>query len=74
MPKNITNTHLNQKITVVETDVKHIHDCIHRLEDEVKDNRKFFTTRLDRLDNRIWMIMALTFTTFVTLFASLLFS
>jgi DNA-binding ferritin-like protein len=74
MPKSITNTHLNQKITVVETDVKHIHDCIHRLEDEVKDNRKFFTTRLDRLDNRIWMIMALTFTTFVTLFASLLFS
>jgi len=74
MSKSITNTHLDNKITVVETDVKHIHDCIHRLEDEVKDNRKFFTSRLDRLDNRIWMIMALTFTTFVTLFASVLFS
>jgi len=72
MAKNITNQHLNNKITVIETDVKHIHDCIHRLEDEVKDNRTFFTTRLDRLDTRIWTIMGLVVTTLITVVVELL--
>jgi len=72
MAKNITNQHLNSKMIMMETDVKHIHDCIHRLEDEVKDNRTFFTTRLDRLDTRIWTIMALVVTTLITAVVELL--
>lgn len=72
MAKNITNQHLNSKMIMMETDVKHIHDCIHRLEDEVKDNRSFFTTRLDRLDTRIWTIMALVVTTLITAVVELL--
>jgi len=70
--KSVTNHHLNNKISVIETDVKHIHDCIHRLEDEVKDNRSFFTTRLDRLDTRIWTIMGLVLTTLLTVVVELL--
>jgi len=72
MPKSITNQHLNNKITQIDTDVKHIHDCIHRLETDVKDNRTFFTTRLDRLDNRIWMIMGLVVTILITVVVELL--
>jgi len=53
---------------------KQLHARVSELGDAVKENRTFFTDRLDRLDNRIWMIMALTFTTFITLFASLMFA
>jgi len=53
---------------------KQLHARVTELGDAVKENRTFFTDRLDRLDNRIWMIMALTFTTFITLFASLMFA
>lgn len=53
---------------------KQLHARVTELGKAVKENRTFFTDRLDRLDNRIWMIMALTFTTFITLFASLMFT
>jgi len=43
--------------------LKHIHDCIHRLEDDIKDNRKVFNERMDKLDTRIWWIMGLTVST-----------
>lgn len=72
MAKTVTNQHLSNKFTAIETDVKHIHDCIHRLEDEVKDNRTFFTSRLDRLDTRIWTIMGLVVTTLITVVVELL--
>lgn len=53
---------------------KQLHARVTELGNSVKENRLFFTERLDRLDNRIWMIMGLTFTTFITLFASLMFT
>ncbi len=53
---------------------KQLHARVSELGESVKENRNFFTNRLDRLDNRIWMIMGLTFTTFITLFASLMFT
>jgi oligoribonuclease (3'-5' exoribonuclease) len=53
---------------------KQLHSRVSELGNAVKENRSFFTDRMDRLDNRIWMIMALTFTTFITLFASLMFT
>ena len=30
------------------------------LQSQIKENRSFFTERLDRLDNRIWTIVILT--------------
>jgi len=70
----VTTEKLHQELTITQNNLEHVHDCIHRLEKEVKDSRVFYTVRLDRLDNRIWMLMALTFTTFLTLFASLMFT
>ena len=41
------------------------------LQEQIKENRTFFTQRLDRLDNRLWIIMAGTITTLVTVIASI---
>jgi len=50
----------------------HIHDCIHRLEDNVKDNRKYFEDRLNRLDNRIYWVLGLVVTTLLTVMGALI--
>ena len=42
------------------------------LQSQIKENRVFFTERLDRLDTRLWLIMAGTVTTLVTVLATLL--
>jgi|TARA_R110000764_G_scaffold140161_2_gene228246 hypothetical protein len=46
------------------------------LQGQIKENRTFFTERLDRLDSRIWLIMVGTvstlFTVLVTLVAGML--
>jgi len=66
--KKATVADLANEIDIIKNNhLVHIHDCIHRLEDDVKDNRKFFTERLDRLDNRIWWILGLTVTTLVSI-------
>jgi len=41
----------------------HMAQDIDELKDDIKENRKFFTERMDRLDTRIWWIMGLTVTT-----------
>jgi hypothetical protein len=67
MAKRITTQELAQEIKVIkENHLTHIHDCIHRIEEEVKDQRKYFTNRLDRLDNRIWWVLGMTVTTLVS--------
>jgi hypothetical protein len=66
--KKATVADLAAEIDVIKNNhLAHIHDCIHRLEDDVKDNRKFFTDRLDRLDNRIWWVLGLTITTLIAI-------
>ena len=80
MAKRITNQELKDDVIRlhVETEqiksqhLTHIHDCIHRLEDNVKDNRKFFQDRLDRLDNRIFLILGMVMTTLVTIIGSII--
>lgn len=63
----ITTKELHAEIKIIkENHLAHIHDCIHRLEDDVKDNRKFFTERLDKLDNRIWAIVLLSLGTLLS--------
>ena len=44
---------------------------VNDLQEQIRENRTFFTQRLDRLDNRIWIIMAGTITTLVTVLASI---
>lgn len=44
---------------------------VNDLQEQIKENRKFFTERLDRLDTRIWIIMAGTITTLVTVISSI---
>ena len=39
--------------SALETKVDH-------LQEQIKENKSFFTERLDRLDNRIWTIVILT--------------
>ena len=68
MPNSrVTTKELHREIEIIKDNhLAHIHDCIHRLEEDVKDNRTFFTQRLDRLDNRIWWILGLTVTSLIS--------
>ena len=68
MPSSrVTTRELHREIEIIKDNhLAHIHDCIHRLEEDVKDNRKFFTQRLDRLDNRIWWILGITVTSLIS--------
>lgn len=80
MAKRITNQELKNDVVRLYTETEqiksqhltHIHDCIHRLEDNIKDNRKFFQGRLDRLDNRIFWILGMVMTTLVTIVGSII--
>ena len=73
MAKRITTQELHAEIKVIkENHLAHIHDCIHRLESDVKDNRKFFTERLDKLDSRIYWILGTIIATLATVIGSML--
>ena len=75
MAKRVTTQDLHIEVEQVKKDIAlikdnhlvHIHDCIHRVESEIKENKQFFNDRLDRLDNRIWWILGLTVTTLVAI-------
>ena len=41
------------------------------LQSQIKENRTFFTERLDRLDSRIWLIMVGTVSTLFTVVITL---
>ena len=41
------------------------------LQGQIKENRTFFTERLDRLDSRIWLIMVGTVSTLFTVVVTL---
>lgn len=67
MAKRVTTQELANEIKVIkENHLAHIHDCIHRIEEEVKDQRRYFSDKLDRLDNRIWWVLGMTVTTLVS--------
>ena len=68
MSKRITTEQLHNEIKILrDNHIHHLHECVHRLESDVKDNRKFFTQRLDRLDNRIFWILGLVVSTLITI-------
>ena len=41
------------------------------LQSQIKENRTFFTERLDRLDSRLWLIMLGTVSTLITVLATI---
>tara|TARA_R110002073_G_scaffold80996_1_gene194613 strand:- start:168 stop:404 length:237 start_codon:yes stop_codon:yes gene_type:complete len=57
--------------TVKDVHLAHIHECIHRVEDELKSNKEHFNTRIDRLDNRIFWVLGLTVTTLASVIANM---
>lgn len=73
MAKRITTQELHTEIEQIKNNhLVHIHDCIHRLEGITKENRSYFESRLDRLDNRIFWILGLIISTLVTVIGSIL--
>ncbi len=72
MTKRVTVKDLHNEIDQIKKNhLAHMADDIDELREAVKDNRTFFQGRLDRLDNRIYMIMGGVGTTLITLLVAL---
>ena len=64
---------LAKDIDVIKNNhLAHIHDCIHRVEDEMKSSKEHYNMRLDKLDNRIFWVLGLTVSTLVSIIASMI--
>tara|TARA_R110002020_G_scaffold170331_1_gene359925 strand:- start:1189 stop:1425 length:237 start_codon:yes stop_codon:yes gene_type:complete len=75
MAKPTAQTVQAELIQLKEENTKEHHaleNKVNDLQEQIRENRTFFTERLDRLDNRIWIIMAGTITTLVTVLASII--
>lgn len=71
--KRITTQELHNEIEQIKNNhLTHMMEDIDDLKDAVKENRIFFTERLDRLDNRIFMILGLVVTTLLTIIGAIL--
>ena len=68
MAKRVTTQQLANEIEQIKDNhLAHMADDIDELKQAVKDNRTFFQDRLDRMDNRIWLILGATVSTLVTI-------
>jgi len=68
MSKRITTQELHNEIEQIKNNhLAHMAEDIDDLKESVKENRLFFTERLDRLDNRIFWILGLTISTLVAI-------
>jgi len=68
MAKRVTTQELANEIEQIKDNhLAHMADDIEELKEAVKDNRTFFQQRLDRMDNRIWLILGATVSTLVTI-------
>ena len=73
MANRVTVKDLHNEIDQIKKNhLAHMAKDIDALQEAVKENRTFFQDRLDRLDNRIYMIMGGVGTTLVTLLAALI--
>ncbi len=69
----VTTKELQSEIEVIKNNhLTHIMKDIDELKEDVKDNRLFFTERLDRLDNRIYWTLGIVVTTLLTFVGALL--
>ena len=72
MPR-VTTQQLKQEIDVIKDNhLAHMAQDIDELKEDIKDNRKFFTERMDRLDNRIWWVLGLTVTSCISIIISMI--
>ena len=70
MPRVTTQQLANEIDTIKNNHLQHMAQDIDELKEDLKDTRKEFNNKLDRLDNRIWWILGLTVTTLVTILVS----
>ena len=69
----VTTKELQSEIEQIKNNhLTHIMADIDELKEDVKDNRRFFTERLDRLDNRIYWTLGIVVTTLLTFVGALL--
>ena len=69
----VTTKELQSEIEQIKNNhLAHIIEDIDELKEDVKDNRRFFTERLDRLDNRIYWTLGIVVTTLLTFIGALL--
>ena len=70
MPR-VTTQQLANEIDIIKNNhLQHMAQDIDELKEDLKDTRKEFNNKLDRLDSRIWWILGLTVTTLVTILVS----
>jgi len=73
MAKKVTVQELHTEIEQIkDIHLGHMSDNIDELKEAVKENKAFFIGRLDRLDNRIFWILGLAFTTLLTVVGTLI--
>ena len=73
MAKRITTQELHREIEQIKDNhLAHMAEDIDDLKDAVKENRQFFTERLDRLDNRIWWVLGMVLTTLAATVTSMM--
>ena len=73
MAKRITTQELHREIEQIKNNhLAHIEKSMAILEEDVKENRSYFETRLERLDNRIWGLVLVTLSTLGATIASMM--
>ena len=74
MPRPTAHSVQAELIQFKETNSKE-HSAVEKkvddLQNQIRDNRTFFTERLDRLDSRLWLIMLGTVSTLITVLATI---
>ena len=76
----VTTAELHCEIEQVKKDVDiiknnhlaHIEKSVSVLKSDVKDNRKYFDDRLNKLDHKIWTLVLLTLGTLASTIASMM--
>jgi len=73
MGKRVTTQELAKEIEIIkENHLQHIAEDIDELQAAIKENRTFFIERLDRMDNRIWLILGATVSTLITILGTII--
>tara|TARA_R100001460_G_scaffold38649_2_gene73185 strand:+ start:6527 stop:6772 length:246 start_codon:yes stop_codon:yes gene_type:complete len=80
MAKRITTQELHCEIEQVKKDIdiiknnhlSHIEHSVTVLQNDVKDNRRYFDDRLNKLDNKIWTLVLLTLGTLASTIAGMM--
>ena len=71
MPRVTTQELANEIKVIKDNHLAHLDADVRELKEDIKDNRKFFTERMDRLDNRIWWVLGLTVTSCISIIVSM---